>query len=177
MISTFHYQLKSVIGNDISASFFVKYSTLFIPNSLHINTLSKARQYGLEITIFGTMCEYKTIIIINTQIHNILANKIMLGLFFKDRMSILQLKNIISTNGPSWRKWLMAWNWILDIEFQGRNVHLNLYYWICYIYVYIFRWNYFILILQISWKQLSHQKWSLWMNQFVCVAFCTVMMM
>ena len=63
MISTFHYQLKSVIGNDISASFFVKYSTLFIPNSLHINTLSKARQYGLEITIFGTMCEYKTIII------------------------------------------------------------------------------------------------------------------
>ena len=138
MISTFHYQLKSVIGNDISASFFVKYSTLFIPNSLHINTLSKARQYGLEITIFGTMCEYKTIIIFptNTQIHNILANKIMLGLFFKDRMSILQLKNIISTNGPLWRKWLMAWNWILDIEFQGRNVHLNLYYWICYIYVY-----------------------------------------
>ena len=63
MISTFHYQLKSVIGNDISVSFFVKYSTSFIPNSLHINTLSKARQYGLEITIFGTMCEYKTIII------------------------------------------------------------------------------------------------------------------
>ena len=176
MISIFHYQLKSVIGNDVSASFFVKYSTLFIPNSFHINTLSKARQYGLEITIFGTMCEYKTIIIQpNTQIHNVQANKIMLGLFFKDRRSILQLKNIISTSGPLWRKWLMAWNWILDIEFQGRNVHLNLYYWICYIYV--FRQNHFILIPHISWKELSHQKWSTWMNQFVCVAFCTVMMM